>query len=176
MMSYAQSETTKDTLQQLGEHLAAGYFELPNASPLRKIASGLRSHFERSPLPAWHGEPLYPCDATALPVGESCIRFSYTSSIVVDANTLKTKLAAYPDLAGVLQAAAQAIDDIYRVGSSIPAEYSLGGGGYTHSIIHYERLLQEGLLGYAVRLQQYESITTDPGQQDFYAAMRDVLD
>ena len=165
-----------DSLHQLGEHLAAGYFEFPTATPLRRLSRGLRRHFELSPLPDWHGEPLYPCGATALPVTGPSIGFSYTASLVIDPVALQTKLAAHPEQAEALQVAAQALESKYRVGSVIPAEYSLGGGGYTHSIIHYERLLREGLSGYAARIRQYEAQTSDPAKLDFYAAMRDVLD
>ena len=73
-----------EALHKAGEHLAAGYFELPHASPLRRLSRGLRRHFERAALPEWHSEPLYPCGATALPVAGASISFSYTASLVVD--------------------------------------------------------------------------------------------
>jgi formate C-acetyltransferase len=165
-----------EALHNAGEHLAAGYFELPNASPLRRLSRGLRRHFECAALPEWHREPLYPSGATALPVAGASISFSYTASLVVDPNALQAKATAHPETAHALNAAAQALEGKYRVGSSIPGEYSLGGGGYTHSIIHYERLLREGLNGYAARIRQYADSTNDPARLDFYAAMRDVLD
>jgi formate C-acetyltransferase len=172
----ATSQIDCDVLHSLGEHLAAGYFELPTATPLRKLARGLRRHFEQSPLPGWHAEPLYPCGATALPVTDTGICFSYTAGLVVNAPALQKQLARHPNQAPVLQAAAHVVDQIYHVGSAIPAEYSLGGGGYTHSIIHYERLLHEGLAEYMARLQRYASETSDPAKLDFYAAMHDVLE
>ncbi|HEY3342493.1 MAG TPA: pyruvate formate lyase family protein, partial [Anaerolineae bacterium] len=169
-------QINRDTLDQLGEYLAGGYFELPTATPLRRLARGLRRHFELSPLPDWHGQLLYPCGATALPVAGASIAFSYTSGLVIDRAALQTKLATHPEQAVTLQAAVQELNSIYRVGSSIPAEYSLGGGGYTHSIIHYERLLREGLSGYATRLRKYEALSSDLASLDFYASMHDVLD
>ncbi|MCL5995020.1 MAG: hypothetical protein M1546_03055 [Chloroflexi bacterium] len=167
-------------LRMCGEYLASGYFEVPDASNLRRLARGLRRHFELAPLPEWHGDLLYPTGSADLPAMQSAIRFSYWSSLVVDTPTLEAKLRQLHDQSlnqahETLYAAGQALQGFYRVGSSIPAEYGLGGAGYTHSIINYGRILREGLGGYTTRLEHYDQSCHDATKADFYAAMRDVL-
>ena len=49
------------SLHQLGEHFAAGYFELPDASPVLRWSRAVRRRFEYRFLAPYRGERLYPC-------------------------------------------------------------------------------------------------------------------
>ncbi|MCC6446511.1 MAG: hypothetical protein IT210_24040 [Armatimonadetes bacterium] len=172
-----QAEIDFSLLHEAGEYLAAGYFEEPAASPVRRFSRGLRRHFERSPLPPYRGETLYPSGAASLPAGGSAVYFSYWSSLNVDSISLREKIeqSSGSPLSDVLREAGERLESLYGVGSAIPIEYALGGRGYTHSIINYGRVLSEGLDGYSLRLERCASATDSPGKLDFYAAMRDLL-
>jgi len=170
-------EIDTSALHRAGEHLAAGYFEEPDAPPIRRLARGLCRHFERSPLPEWSGEPLYPCGSTQLPVNHSAIHFSSWSSLNVDRYALQQKIDRHKGspVAEALAESGNRLNGLYGVGSVIPPEFSLGGRGYTHSIVNYGRILAEGLDGYHARLEHYAAVTDDPQKSDFYAAMRDIF-
>ena len=47
-------------LMRLGEHFAAGYFEQPDASLMRRWSLAVRRRFENRALPAYGGAWLYP--------------------------------------------------------------------------------------------------------------------
>lgn len=163
-----------ERLHALGEHLAAGYMELPDAGPERRVARALRRHFERAPLPPCSGGPLYPAGAAALPEPAPVIRFLYFAGMTVDRERLAERLLALPPEDGAaLREAADAVWSLYRVGSSIPPRYSLGGAGFTHAAIHYGRAVREGLAGVEARIARAERDAGGP--TPFHEAMRDTL-
>jgi pyruvate-formate lyase len=160
-------------LSEAGEYLAAGLFEEPESPHIVRWARGLRRWFERGDLPEGNGTPLYPAGAACLPAG-SAIGFLYFASVIVREDEVETKLAQLDaPHAAALREAAGSLRRVYRCGSAIPGRYSLGGGGFTHSIINYGRVLHEGLDGYARRIDAVAA--ANPDARDFYLAMRDVL-
>ena len=178
MIATGDTSVISGVLNDVNEYLASGYYENPGASALRRMARGLRRHFERSALPAWQGEALYPTGTTGLPVTDAAVRFFYSSSLTVDAALLeeKTRISP-PDIAEILRETAADLQGIYRIGRhAIPHEYSLGGGGFTHSIINYGRILREGLSAYAERNGDYAALNDDPDRTDFYEAMTDIVE
>ena len=179
-MSITEDTTTMSAvLHEAGEYLAAGYYDDPDASPLRRMARGLHRHFEHAPLPEWNGEALYPTGHTSLPLDcDAAVRFSYSFSLTLNTERLADKIHASPNgAAETLKAVESDLRDMYRIGwVAIPGEYSLGGGGYTHSIINFGRILREGLSGYAARLEGYAANNPDPQKADFYSAMQDVIE
>ena len=50
-------------LGRLGEWFAAGYFELPEATPMRRWSRAVRRRFEHRTLTPYGGELLYPAGA-----------------------------------------------------------------------------------------------------------------
>lgn len=168
-----------EALHALGEHLGAGHLEAAGAPAVVRAARALRRHCERAPLPEWRGEPLYPSGPARLPAGDGCaVSFSYTAGIVCDRTLLaeKRRQAGDGPVGAALDALAGDMDRLYACGSAIPPHYSLGGRGYTHSILNYGRIVREGLTGYRARAAAGRQAAQEPERRAFYDAMLDLLE
>lgn len=168
------NKTMLEQLISTGEYIAAGYCELPEQSLLVRVSHGLRRYFELSPLPDWHGEPLYPTGVARLPVAPQAVTFSYSCGLMLDVPALESKIRSHESAATaqVLASLREVFKDLYVQGAAIPAEHSLGGGGYTHGIIDYGRILREGLGGCARRIEASGGVCSE----EFQAAMTDLMD
>ena len=51
----------------------------------------------------------------------------------------------------------------------VPQRYSIGGNGWIHTVPNYERVLEEGLVGYKKRLDAKPD-------NDFYRPLKQVMD
>lgn len=126
-------------LCDIGEYAAAGLFEKPQGSLFLRKAMGLRRFYENCSIPQYNGKPLYPSGRLIAP--------NYLNGLAVDWQ----KLEAEDE---------EAIELIkkefccYR--SSVPAEHSVAGNMYTHSMPNYERILKEGFLSYIPRIERME--------------------
>ncbi len=167
------------TLRDLGEHFASGYFEEPEASPMRRWSRAVRRRFENRALPPYKGEILYPCGpANAGP--ENCIvapSYSYTYSYNESALT-----AMLPSLSDegreTLMALRAQMRDLGERLNVIKTPHTLGGRGYTHSIPNYGRVLREGLSEYARRISEKLDLARRRGdieRVDLYLGLQDVL-
>ena len=169
-------------LMRLGEYFAAGYFEQPDASPMRRWSLAARRRFENRALPAYGGEWLYPSGpVTGVDVKENQIvapSYSYTWAYNHEALTaaLTTADGTERDTLEALDQALSSLAEQSRVWSS---PHTVGGWGYTHSIPNYGRVLREGLDTYAARvtagLQRAEQ-SGDAGRVDFYLGLSDVVE
>ena len=82
-----------DILMGLGEAFAAGYFELPDASPLRRWARAVRRRFEHRAIPAYAGTRLYPAGAHTQARENLLLSPSYSFTWSYNAAALQTCLA-----------------------------------------------------------------------------------
>ena len=169
-------------LMRLGEHFAAGYFEKPDASPMRRWSLAVRRRFENRALPTYAGEVLYPAGRVIqAEVRENRIvapSYSYTWTYNREALT-----AAFAEAEGDAQDTLEALDHAMsglteqtRVWTS---PHTVGGWGYTHSIPNYGRVLREGLDMHAARVAtglQRAQQNGDIRHIDFYLGLTDVLD
>jgi len=57
----------------------------------------------------------------------------------------------------------------------LPERFGVGGHGWTHSILNYRRILNEGLNHYRTRVTEKMSLESDPLRNDLYAAMAETL-
>ena len=163
-------------LAEIGEPYASGFFEEPEAAPILRFARAHRRWLEAYALPAYDSELLYPTGhlwATGrICVMNPCSSFTYS----YDSNLLKERLAQAD---GTAAAALQALDRaVGRMREAMEVPYTvhtLGGGGYTHSIPNYGRVLREGLAGYADRIVR--GAERDGHENyEFYAGLSDLLE
>jgi formate C-acetyltransferase len=169
----------KDRLHALGEHLAAGFLELPDATPLRRMARALRRQLERSRLPGWRGEALYPSGAFSWYAQGNAISFSYSHSLVVARDELRQRAREGDDEARATYAElAERLGDYPQVGEPLDPDISLGGRNYTHSILNYGRIVREGLLEYERRIEAGLARALSLGDEervDFYTSLADLM-
>jgi pyruvate-formate lyase len=168
-----------EVLARIGEHFAAGFFEHPDSSPMRRWSLAVRRFFEHRFLPPWRGEPLYPCgighDATGGVI--LCPSYSFTWSyqdVEVDRRLREARLDEV-DTLEALRGEMQALD---RTFDDIRTPHVVGGRGYTHSIPNYGRVIREGLDRHAERVRDGLVAATrrsDAATVDFYLGLQDVL-
>jgi len=174
-------EPDSELLHALGEHFAAGYFELPGASPVRRWSRAVRRRFEHRPAPAYEGTALTPSGPRAA-FDDSVNRivaptYSFTWMMnrgKLEAARLREQGAARKTLEDLDAAMAElnAARDVWD------SPHTVGGRGYTHSIPNYGRVLREGLDTYGLRvsakLADARSIG-DAGKVDFYLGLQDAI-
>jgi len=126
-------------LTEIGEYSAAGLYEEEGRSLFYRKALGLRRFYETCELPQYTGKKLYPSGAAAMPF--------YLDNLVVDLKKISNLNCG---------AAEQIKKDFYHYRSAVPAEHTVAGNMYTHSMPHYERFLREGILSYIPRIEKIE--------------------
>jgi pyruvate-formate lyase len=175
-------------LNGLREYYAAGFFELPDASPMLRWSRAMRRFLERRALPPYTGEPLYPCGPARDPseCGILTPSFSFTWEYA-DARVEELARGASASEAAALDALRLQIRTLDAGLDMIHTPHVVGGKGYTHSIPNYGRVLREGLDGHRRRIREgtarAEAGTAapcgtpqaGPGAADFYAGLEDLL-
>lgn len=167
-------------LHTLGEHFAAGYFELPDASPLRRWSRAVRRRFENRTVPPYHGEPLFP-SGPCHPGPEDRIlapnySFTYTFNEALVEAYLRNGRSA--DQRRTLAAVRAHFRELQVPLAMRLGPHDVGGAGYTHSIPNYGRVVREGLTAFEERVEKglvRAHSAGDPEKVDFYLGMQDVL-
>jgi trans-4-hydroxy-L-proline dehydratase len=183
-------------LSGLREHLAAGFFELPDASPMLRWSRAMRRFLERRALPPYRGEALYPCgpqrDAAECRVLVPSFSFTWEYA---DARVDELTQGASGAEAAALEALRARMRDLESRLDKIHTPHTVGGKGYTHSIPNYGRVLREGLDAHAGRIREglaragtgvaagaavgtpgtAAGATPGPGAADFYAGLDDLM-
>ncbi|MBQ2942996.1 MAG: hypothetical protein IJD97_12260 [Clostridia bacterium] len=128
----------------IGEYGASGMYEEEQRSLFYRKALGIRRFYENCELAPYEGKALYP--SGILPKKMS-IYPSYLSGMNIDYNDVCKKDT---------ELANQFLSDFCKYHPSVPVEHTVAGSMYTHSMPNYERILKEGLLSYAERIEKIE--------------------
>jgi len=168
-----------NTLKRMGECFAAGYFEEPEASPVRRWSRAVRRRFENRALPPYNGELLYPSGVAGAGYNDRIIYPSYSYTWGYNDTELQARLEnATGKERNVLCALQCAMRDLDARLTFMRTRHTIGGSGYTHSIPNYGRVLREGLSGYARRIRRALALSrerNDDERVEFYLALQDVL-
>ncbi len=156
-------------LEQAGEFMAAGYMQRPEASPLMRFCLALKRFFETCPLPEYAGEALYPCSESIFNNTGQAMTFHYSMAMGFSVERLDEKIAEAADeqLAASLQRFRETVADYPRV------------QGYTHSIVNFGRVLEEGLDGYRARIAGHKATAEqreEAERVEFYEALLVLLE
>jgi formate C-acetyltransferase len=166
-------------LDQLGEHFAAGYFEQPDASPMRRWSRAVRRRFERRALTPYAGERLYPSGPAACGGENRIVAPSYSFTYAYNERALLDLLPqAHDDQRETLIALQSAMRDLGARLTPLLRQHGVGGAGYTHGIPNYGRVIREGLDGYEQRVAERLARAQrqgDAARADFCLGLRDVL-
>lgn len=149
----------------VGEYFAAGFYEDANAPYATRHARALRRSLENVPVPEYEGRHLYPASEIYIwnPGWTMEVFYHHSNSIWCSENLTAKVAKVFPDNAFALKQAETCVEEFKFL--------TTNGGGYTHSVIDYEQVLQEGFNGYLARINaKYDS---DPV---FYGALREVLE
>jgi len=130
-------------LSNFREFFASGYFEEPDVSPMRRWSRAVRRRFEHRTLMPYNGELLYPCGPTHIGEENRIITPSYSSTWSYNEHAL---MAMFDNATGEEQETLTAMQ--------APMRKLVGGGGYTHSVPNYGRVLREGLAEHARRIAE----------------------
>ena len=169
-------------LHDLGEHFAAGYFELPDVTPFRRWSRAVRRRFEHAWLPPYDGSRLYPTGNCHPPstVYQNRIlapQFSYTWSF--DQRACE-RYAATSDRRqrDTLHALAGMFRKHGHHAWDLKTPHTVAGNCYTHSVPNYQRVLAEGLDTYderiAAHLKEVQGLLDD-ARTDFYLGLQEVV-
>ena len=124
-------------LCDIGEYAAAGLFEKPQGGLFLRKAIGLRRFYENCPLPKYNGNPLYPSGGVTTP--------NYMNGLAFDWQKIKTE---DEEVLKLIQ------KEFCHYRSYVPAEHTVAGDMFTHSMPNYERILKEGFLSYIPRIEK----------------------
>ena len=163
-------------LLQAGEPFAAGLCECPEATPFERYARAYRRWFEDGPLAAYEGGHLYP--AGPKPATSATVTPNYSSTMAWNRRGFDERL---PQFASPTR---QAFEEFKRLlnkeGEKIcfgdgVKNHTVGGQGYTHAIVHYGRVLAEGLDDYEERVRAGLARSSDAATRGFYTGLLDLL-
>lgn len=163
-----------EIFSRLGEPFAAGFFLHENASYLVRHADAVCGHLDHAPLPEYEkGSRLYPSGKNGIwnSSPDETVQFFYSFSLGIDQNRLQKKKESLESAfeRSVFQEGVNELNFLRQ--SSIPPYYGVGGRGWTHAVIHYERILNDGLNRYLERVRE-----AYPRNPEFYGALKAVLD
>ena len=171
-------------LARLQEPMAAGFYELRNASQIRRTARGLKRYAESVEALPVATAALYPVGPLNLwNLRDAAVSHGYSSGLGVNSRLLRDKIARQFPLLDCLtpegrerEVAMGLAGDLENLGlNPMSTRFCVGGGGYTHSILNYQRLLTDGLPEYGRRIERGLAAATDE-QRDFYLACSEAFE
>ncbi|MBQ4637446.1 MAG: hypothetical protein IJB92_01775 [Clostridia bacterium] len=140
------NKTVSQRLFEANEPYAAGLFEFPEREPIYRYSNALYRDWENAKIMPYEGGALYPCGKC---VGKGnpdiAVRpdYSYTFEIR-NRNLLREKLD---------DECYDAVINEHQLVSGFPTPHTVGGAGYTHSFLNYERILKDGINTYRKRVE-----------------------
>ena len=152
-----------EQFSEINEYYAAGLFEKPERSPQWRYSNALKRFWEKVSLQPYDGGALYPCGRCTYADQDTNVAvrpsFSYTFS-VYDEKLYRERYQGE---------CLEAMEKELALVPAVDSVHTIGGMGYTHSFINYERILKDGLCGYRVRVEALE-------EGDFKESMLILLD
>jgi len=168
-----------EVLNNLREFFAAGCFEEPDASPVRRWSRAVRRRFENRALPPYNGELLYPSGPASIGGENQILSPSYSYTWYYNEAAVNHQLAsANEEECATLESLRENMRDLEARLNVMCMKHIVGGCGYTHSVPNYGRVVREGLSEHYRRIQQNLALARenqDEEQIDFYLGLQDVL-
>ena len=141
------NKTISQRLFEANEPYAAGLFEFPERDALYRHSNASYRFWENAEIEPYTGGALYPCGKTmgkANPAISVKPDYSFTYEIR-DEKLLREKLD---------DECFEAVIAERNLVSGFPTPHTVGGAGYTHCFLNYERILKDGLCGYRARVNE----------------------
>lgn len=158
-----EAEKWREKFLALGEVYAAALFETPEKGMFYRNALAYRRYLENRPPLPYAGGRLYPGGYLARPYAV----YPWYMGVGLDENGLNRKEA------GLAEAFRQTPFFAYH--SHVYFENTVAGNMWTHSMPAYERVLREGLDGYAARVERMKEPELREGLCELLAGIRAFL-
>lgn len=167
-----------ELLYQREEYFLAGFYEEKSAPLVKRYARAYHRLLEHREAIPHTGTRIYPIGACNLwwHIPDKSTGYNYSFSMAVNRPQLAALAEKITDPFDrtLMERVVQEIK--MYVANPLPAKYMIGGGGYTHSIINYRRVLAEGLAVYRKRLENKLREQCAPEQNDLFHALLETLD
>jgi len=128
-------------LMKVGEYFAAGFLEEPDSSVTRRICRAYRRYYENCPMSYKEGSLLFP--SGPIQFGELAVEPQYCMQYLVNMQELEEKCKKVNCEKGL--SAFRAFHECCGWGYA-------WDGGWSHSSLHYKRILAEGVRRYEERV------------------------
>jgi len=177
MSQFRNLSSESKMLWGLKEYFASGLFEDAKAPMLKRMARAVKRHLENSDVSEYSQSPLYPCgNADIWRASENLIAFNYSFSISFNQDSFNDlcEKESNEDFQNILLNIKDELKSI--AANPLSSKFAIGGAGYTHSIIDYERILEDGLLRYRERIAQKLGATDSVDAESFYSPLLEVMD
>jgi len=165
-------------LRKLDEPFAAGLYEERNASMIARYGRALKRYaeaVEAMPSSAASLYPVGPLQLWSIHGASTC--FSFASSLAFDSARFHERIEKRLTNDREKRIARRLAADLGNMcGNPMATRYCVGGGGYTHSILDYNRMLHDGLPDYGRRIAGSIANTQDEATRDFFRAVQDTFD
>ncbi len=176
-------KTTTETLREMGEFFAAGFFEEPDASPVVRWSRAVRRELENRAVLPYDGGPLYPCGPASGSVEDEAPRMlgpDLVSTWWLSESARDAKLAdATEQQRLAIEELSSAINDLHTKLNVSSTPHTVGGHGYIHSIPNYGRVVNEGFDGHVRRIKAALARARRAGDSDkveFELGLIDVIE
>lgn len=141
----------KEQFLELGEYGASGVYEEPQRSLFYRKSLGIRRFYEHCELAQYNGEYLYPSGVVEQKMK---VVAHYYTGLMFDTPYLEDTA---PEIMEKLR------EEFCVFKSTIPAEHTVAGDMWTHSMPYYERILREGFLSYIPRIEKIAEVDMREG-------------
>lgn len=171
--------TEAKILQKMKEPYAAGFYENRNAPCVKKFSRAICRHLASIDINAISGQAkkLFPqgeINIWQFPAGKVACYHSHSFSLEINPVLFEEKMQHYLASDTDLENASNIRKDLQNwCANPLSQKYRVGGGGFTHTILNYEKILSIGLPGY--RQEIADGLKQNSGKRDFYEAADEVL-
>ena len=156
---------TAKLFYDINEPFAAGFFEIPNASPARAFCRAYRRFYENATLSGYNRhDPLYPYQ---IPWRDNyAVNPQYCRQYFVDYDRLRAKSEECERIFREFDAEHGNFFDVD--GKEAGARYAANIDGWNHSALNFKRIIAEGVDSYEARVREMKD-------EDLREALLDLL-
>ncbi len=165
--AWALTEAEAAILDSMKQYYTAGFMYGANVSIPMRFANAISNHLRKCTLHPYNGGKLFPSSGMIwLPPDAAQILWNFYVELGRNPQAADDLISKTTD--------PQEISVLTK--AKLCAETYPRGGGYTHSIPNFGRMLAEGLTSYKKRIETKKSETSDAESIDLYNALLVVVD
>ncbi len=169
-------------LQKMGETFASGFFEDRNAPVALKHSRAILRYFEafdvaKIPQESKNYFPSGKLNIWRLTDPPLAFFFSHSFSVSFSLKLFEERIPVYLESERDITIAREVARDMSVIGyNPLSSKYSVGGSGYTHAMLNYEKLLSQGLSGYIADITKRLEKVDSEDKKFFYMALKETFD